>query len=199
MSINGFGAVCTFIVMIMFAITKFEDGAWIIVFLVPILVASFFAIHHHYQKLARKLSLEFFRNSPRFTHHRVILLIAGVHRGSLAALAYARSLSPDVTAVHVSVNQQEAIKVREKWGIYGDGTRLVILASPYRLLVEPIMEYMEQLLSIRRANEILTIVVPQFVPTHWWENLLHHQTALTLRFALLFKPGVVVVEVPYQV
>lgn len=199
MVINGFGSICTFIVMVMFAITKFKDGAWIIIFLVPTLVAGFFAIHHHYKGLARKLSLENFRSSPRVQYHRVILLIAGVHRGSLSALAYARSLSADVTAVHVSVDPLESQKIREKWELYGEGTRLVILSSPYRLLAEPIMEYLEHLLSIRRANEVLTIVVPQFVPQHWWENFLHHQTALMLRFALFFKPGVVVVEVPYQV
>jgi amino acid transporter len=199
LGINGFGAACTFVVMIMFAITKFEDGAWIIVFLIPALVAGFFAIHHHYKSLARKLSLDNYRSTTRINRHRVILLIAGVHSGSLAALSYARSLSPDVTALHVSIDPHESQRVREKWGIYGEGARLVILESPYRLLVEPVMQYLEKLLVSRQRDELLTIVVPQFVPAHWWENLLHNQTALLLRFALLFKPGLVIVEVPYQV
>jgi amino acid transporter len=199
MIINGFGAVCTFIVMIVFAVTKFMDGAWIIIILVPLLVLGFFTIHHHYKNLAEKLSLKNFYSTPHFTHHRVIVLVAGVHRGSLAALSFACSLSPDVTAVHVSIDPAESQKVREKWSTYGEGTRLVILDSPYRLLVEPVMEYIEKLLEQRRVNEMLTIIVPQFVPAHWWENFLHNQTALLLRFALLFKPGVVIVEVPYQV
>jgi amino acid transporter len=199
MIINGLGAVCTFIVMIVFAATKFLDGAWIIIILVPLMVTVFFTIHHHYNHLADKLSLKNFRSTPRYTHQRVIVLIAGVHRGSLSALSYASSLSSDVTAVHVSIQPGEAQKVREKWSLYGDGIRLVILDSPYRLLIEPVMEYIEKLLERRRANEILTIVVPQFVPEHWWENLLHNQTALLLRFALIFKPGVVIIEVPYQV
>jgi len=197
--INGFGAICTFIVMIVFAVTKFMEGAWIIITLIPVLVSIFFAIHHHYQSLAKKLSLENYHSQPRITRQRVLVLLAGVHRGSLAALTYAESLSEDVTALHVSVDPTESEKVRAKWELYGDGTRLVILESPYRLLIEPVLEYINKLLSVRQPNEILTIVVPQFVPTHWWENLLHNQTALMLRFALMFKPGLVIIEVPYLV
>jgi len=89
--------------------------------------------------------------------------------------------------------------VRKKWDAFGGGTRLVILESPYRLLVEPILAYIQKLLTIRQPNELLTIVVPQFIPAHWWENLLHNQTALLLRAALVFKPGLVILEVPYQV
>lgn len=199
MAVNGFGAVCTLIVMIMFAITKFKDGAWIITVLIPILVAGFFSIHHHYKALARKLSLDNFNSSTRISRHRVIVLVAGVHRGSLSALDYARSISQDVTAVHVSIDEGESQKVREKWNVYGEGTRLLVIESPYRLMVEPIMQFIENILKTRQSNEILTVVVPQFVPAHWWENLLHNQTALLLRFALLFKPGLVIVEVPYQV
>lgn len=199
MLINGFGAACTFIVMIVFAVTKFTEGAWIIVILIPMLVLVFFTIHHHYKKLAEKLSLENFKTSIRVDRQRILVLVAGVHKGSLTALAYARSLGSDVTAVHVSTDPKESEKVREKWEMYGDGIRLVILNSPYRLLIEPVMDYIQKLLTLRSPNEVLTVVVPQFVPAHWWENLLHNQTALMLRFALLFKPGLVILEVPYQV
>lgn len=199
MGINGFGAVLTFIVMWMFAITKFKDGAYIIVFVIPTLILIFLAIHRHYRTLAQKLTLENYRDTPNHDRHRVILLIANVHRGSLAALKYARMLSPDITAVHVSMDDAEALKVSEKWSIYGKGTRLVVLNSPYRLMVEPVLEYIEALLSTRQANETITIVVPQFVTSKWWQNLLHNQTALLLRFGLIFKPGIVIVEVPYQV
>jgi amino acid transporter len=199
LGINGVGAVSTLIVMIVFAATKFADGAWIIIFLVPLLVTIFFTIHHHYKTLAKKLSLENFRSTPRVLRHRVIVLIAGVHRGSLAALSYANAFGPDVTAVHISTDPKESDKVREKWNIYGNATRLVILESPYRLLIEPLLEYIDAILKNRQPNELLTLVVPQFVPEHWWENLLHNQTALLLRFALLNVQGVVIVEVPYQV
>jgi hypothetical protein len=199
MLINGFGSLCTFVVMIVFAVTKFKDGAWIIIFLIPAMVTVFFSIHHHYKSLARKLSLDDFTSTNRISRHRVILFIAGVHKGSLTALSYARSLSSDLTAVHVSIDPKETQKVREKWEVYGQGTRLIVLESPYRLLIEPVMEYVTQLLEIRQPGELLTVVVPQFVPRHWWENLLHNQTALLLRFALMFKTGLVILEVPYQV
>jgi len=199
MIINGFGAVCTFVVMIVFAATKFHDGAWVIVVIIPILVAIFFTIHRHYKSLASKLTLEHYTSLKSITRHRVIVFIAGVHRGSLTALNYARALSDDVTAVHISIDPAESQAIREKWSDYGEGTRLVILNSPYRLLVEPMMDYIQNLINLRQPNEMITVVVPQFVPAHWWENLLHNQSALLLRFSLLFKPGVVIVEVPYQV
>jgi amino acid transporter len=198
MLVNGFGALCTLVVMFVFAITKFHDGAWIIVVLIPLLIFIFSGIHRHYKSLAKKLSLEEF-HSTNIKRHRVIVLMASVHRGSLSALAYARTLSEDVTTVHVSTDPKDAEKMKEKWAYYGEGTRLVILNSPYRLLLEPVMEYIEHMLAIRRQDEILTVVVPQFVPTHWWENFLHNQTALMLRFGFLFKPGLVIIEVPYQV
>lgn len=197
--VNGFGSLCTAVVMIVFAVTKFKDGAWIIIFLIPTLVAVFFSIHHHYKSLAKKLSLENYQPHTRISRHRIILLLAGVHRGSLEALTYARSLGSDVTAVHVSVDEKDTKKVRDKWDTFGEGTRLVILESPYRLLLEPILDYINRLLAVRDQNELLTIVVPQFIPAHWWENLLHNQTALLLRAALVFKRGLVIVEVPYQV
>jgi len=199
MIINGFGAVCTFIVMIVFAVTKFKDGAWIIVILIPLMVTVFYGIHHHYKKLADKLSLSNYKSSIRVNRHRILLLVAGVHCGTMAALAYARSIGSDVTAIHVSTDPAESEKVREKWELYGEGVRLVVLNSPYRLLLEPVLDYIQKLLTLRAPNEIMTIVVTQFVPSHWWENLLHNQTALLLRLSLIFKPGLVILEVPYQV
>jgi len=199
MVINGFGSVCTFVVMIVFASTKFRDGAWVVVLLTPLLVSGFFAIHHHYKDLARRLSLENLDALPRIKRHRVILPIGGVHRGTMAALAYARSLSDDVTAVHVSMDEAEAEKVKNKWDFWGDGVRLVLLDSPYRLMMEPLLDYIEEISAKRLPNETLTIVVPQFVPRRAWHNLLHMQTALVLRVVLLFKPGIVVIDVPYHV
>jgi len=122
-----------------------------------------------------------------------------VHRGTMAALAYARSLSDDVTAVHVSMDEAEAEKVKNKWDFWGDGVRLVLLDSPYRLMMEPLLDYIEEISAKRLPNETLTIVVPQFVPRRAWHNLLHMQTALVLRVVLLFKPGIVVIDVPYHV
>jgi amino acid transporter len=199
MIVNGLGSVTTLVVMFVFAITKFKDGAYIIIIITPLLVAMFYGIHSHYKGIARKLSLEKYGPPPRISRHRVILLVSGVHRGTLSALRYARTLSDDITAVHVSIDPEESEKVRIKWQTWGEGFRLVILDSPYRLMVEPVLQYIENINATMQPNEILTIVVPQFIPKHWWSNALHTQTALILRMALLFKPGIVITDVPYQV
>jgi amino acid transporter len=199
--VNSLGAVVTAVVMVVFAVTKFKDGAWIVLLSTPLLVTGFFAIHRHYKKLAKQLSLSngHIVDQRRLKRHRVIMPIAGVHQGTMQALNYARSLSPDVTAVHVSIDQSDAEKIRTKWDTWGEGIRLVILDSPFRTLMEPLLEYIEMVSNNRQPGEMLTIVVPQFVPKKRWHNLLHTQTAFWLRLALLFKPGVVITEVPYLV
>ena len=198
LAINGVGAVATFIVMLVFAITKFREGAWIIILLVPTLVTIFFAIHHHYRDLAKRLSLEEYRPAPRVTRHRVIIPISGVHRGTLAAMRYASMLSHDITAVHVSMDPAEAERVRRKWEMWGDGVRLVILDSPYRQLLEPLLQYIDKIDASRQVHEVITVVVPEFVPKRPWQHLLHTQAAINLRLALRSKPGIIVMDVPYH-
>src|SRR5574341_972380 len=200
MLINGFGALCTAIVMIVFAVTKFRDGAWIVLILTPLLVTFFFTIHHHYRDLASHLSLDKFSGLPaRRTRHRVILPVSGIHQGALEALRYAKLLSDDVTAIHVSIDPAETEKVQKKWKTWGEGTRLVILDSPFRLFIEPLLEYIREIIDNRQPNETITIVVPQFIPSKRWHNALHMRTADYLRQELLSKPGVVVTDVPYHV
>jgi len=199
MLLNGFGAVLTAIVAFIFAATKFHDGAWVVIIIIPFLVAFFFAIHRHYRDMAERLSLEDFGVPPRVARHRVILPISGVHRGTVNALRYARCLSDDITAVYVCAEPEGAEAVKRKWGLWGSGIRLVILDSPYRLLLEPLLDYIREVADKRQPNEVITIVVPQFVPRKTWHNLLHAQTAVLLRLALLFRPGVVIMNVPYHV
>jgi amino acid transporter len=199
LGVNGFGALCTAVVTIIFAATKFRDGAWLVVIIIPALVAIFLAIQRHYRDLAARLSLQSGGNVTHIKRHRVILPISGLHQGTLAALSYARVLSNDITAVYVSIDPVEAESIRTKWEVWGEGVRLVILDSPYRLLLEPLLDYIGEITSKRQPKETITIVVPQFVPRTWWHNLLHTQTATWLRFALLFKPGIVITDVPYQV
>ena len=199
MVINGIGALVTFTVMIVFAVTKFKDGAWIIILLIPLLVAAFGGIHMHYRGLAKHLSLDNYGSQPYLARNRVIIPIAGVHRGTLEALRYAKTLSDDVTAVHISIDASQAEKVREKWEVWGEGIRLLILESPYRLMVEPLLDYITEIHRQLNPNETITIVVPQFIPKHRWNYLLHTRTADTLRRILLNWPEVVIIEVPYQV
>jgi hypothetical protein len=163
------------------------------------MVAVFFAIHRHYRRLAHDLSLEKYGEPPRAQRHRVIMPISGVHRGTLEALDYATSISADVTAVHISIDAAQTEALQVKWNQWGGGVRLMVIESPYRTFLEPFLEYIDRIYDQRQPNERFTIVVPQFVPEHWWHNILHTQTALWLRFALLFKRGIVISEVPYQV
>jgi amino acid transporter len=199
MLINGLGAVSTAVVVLVFAVTKFAEGAWIVVILIPSLVILLGRVHHHYDSLARNLSLESFGEPPPVARHRIILPISSVHQGTLAALRYAQMLSDDVTAVHVSIDPEESEKVRREWETWGKGVRLVMLDSPYRLFLEPLLQYIDEIASMRQPNETITIVVPQFVPKRWLYNILHTQTAMLLRLVLLFKRGIVITDVPYQV
>jgi len=197
---NGFGALCTFIVMCVFAVTKFKDGAWIVLILTPLLITVFLWIKKHYSGLANGLSLENYGEPPPYNiRHRVLVPISNVHKGTLAALRYARMLSNDVTAVHISMEPEDTEKVRQKWETWGRGTRLVIVDSPFRLFLEPLLNYINEILSVRQPNETITIVVPHFVPEKRVHNSLHMQTAEMLRRELLSTPGLVITEVPYQV
>lgn len=200
MVINGFGAVCTAVVMLVFAATKFRDGAYVVLFLIPALVGMFWGIHHHYRKVAKKLSLDNFGAlPPHNTRHRVIMPVSGVHQGTLAALRYARILSNDVTAVYVVIDPADSEKIRKKWEVWGEGVRMVMLNSPYRLLVEPLLEYIADLARQRQPGETMTIVVPEFVSNSRVTAALHMNTADLLRSQFKRQPGIVIVNVPYQV
>lgn len=200
MLVNGFGAVCTAVVMMVFAITKFHDGAYVVLVLIPLLVAIFWGIHHHYSRIARKLSLNHFCGiAPHSSRHRVLMPVSGVHQGTLVALQYARRLSDDITAVHVMLEPEESEKVREKWEKWGEGVRLVVLNSPYRLLYEPLLEYITDMLHQRQPGEIMTIVVPELVSNNRLTAPLHMNTAELLRSQLKRQPGIVIIDVPYHV
>ena len=198
MALNGLGAVLTALVTMVFAVTKFQEGAWVVLLVLPAFVFAFLAIRAHYRVTAEQLSLQHYGAPPQSGRHRVILPISNVHRGTMEALRYARALSHDVTAVHVSLDSAEAERLRAKWDLWGEGVRLVVLDSPYRLLLEPLLDYITSIADERQPNETLTIVVPQFVPRRSWQNVLHAQTALFLRMALLFRRGIVITNVPYQ-
>lgn len=200
MVINGFGAVCTAIVMVVFAVTKFSEGAWVVLILTPVLVAIFFSIHHHYKGLAKKLSLDNFGAIPPHNiRHRVIMPISGVHQGTLAALRYSRMLSDDITAVHVAIEPAESAKVRKKWEMWGEGVRMVVLNSHYRLFLEPLLGYINEVSRNRQPGETITIVVPEFVSNNRLTGALHTNTADLLRSHLRRQPGIVIINVPYHV
>ncbi len=198
MAINGFGALMTAVVLTVFVVTKFIYGAWIVVFWIPLFIGFFLAVHRHYQDVAAQLSLEAFGSPPPIRRHRVIVPIAGVHRAVIAALNYARAISDDVTAVYVEVDPNETPKVLRKWEEWGDGVPLMVLPSPYRSIIGPLVEYVDRIDDKRRRDQVVTIVLPQFVPAKWWHHLLHNQTALLIHLAFLFRREVMVTHVPFH-
>jgi len=196
--INALGGTATFIVLMIILTTRFLAGAWIVLVLIGLFTFTLLRIHHHYEGVAGSLSLEDFGAPTRLRHPRVVMPIGGVHRGVIKALEFARSLSPDVTAVYVETSEEEGEKIRQRWDRWGDGVRLKVLKSPYRSIVGPLIGYLNKLGEERQPGDVITVVLPQFVPEHWWENLLHNQTAWPLRLALLFRAGYIVIDVPYQ-
>ncbi|UCF61145.1 MAG: APC family permease [Anaerolineaceae bacterium] len=196
--INSIGGVTTFFVFMIILITRFTQGAYIVVLLIPIIVLVLLRINKHYQQVATQLSLERYGAPHRMRNPQVIMPISGVHRGVLKALEFARSLSPDVTAVYIETSATEGEEVREKWSQWGDGVRLVCLPSPYRSILSPLIDYLQQLEAERQPDDIITVVLPQFVPARWWGNLLHNQSAWMIRLALLFRRGYIVIDVPYH-
>jgi amino acid transporter len=196
-AINAFGAIATFIVLCVFVATKFIHGAWIVVVVVPLLVVMFRAIHKHYIGVAKQLSMDGLE-ALRPIRHTVIVPISGIHRGVVCALQYAKTIAPEhVQAVYVAFDEEATAKLREKWDRWGAGVKLVVLPSPYRELTRPLLRYIARL-ERTLDNEMVTVVLPEFVPARWWQHLLHNQSSLLLKGALLFRKGVIVTSVPYH-
>jgi amino acid transporter len=196
-AVNGLGAIATFIVLIVLVITKFIHGAWIVVVLIPLLVALFRAINRHYIDIATQLTTAGLE-SAESARHEVIVPISGIHRGVLKALAYAKAIAPHhVTAVYINVDDEATQKLRAKWGDLVQGVELVVIASPYRSLIGPLTRYVDRR-TMQHPDQMVTVVLPEFIPAKWWHHLLHNQSSLMLKGALLFKPNVIVTSVPYH-
>ncbi|MBI1762406.1 MAG: APC family permease [Acidobacteria bacterium] len=195
--INGVGAIATAIVLAVFIVTKFIHGAWIVVVVIPLLVLLFKAIHEHYRNVARQLTIEGVEPLHE-VNHAVIVPISGIHRGVINALQYAKSIAPNnVTAVYVDFDEQATALLRKNWEQWNFGVNLVVLPSPYRELTAPLLRYIHRV-DRKRDDDIVTVIIPEFVPAKWWQHLLHNQSSLLLKGALLFKQGVIVVNVPYH-
>ena len=196
-AVNGVGAVATGIVMVTLAVTKFSEGAWIVVLVIPILVAAFMMMHRHYDEVAAELSLGGLEPPPEF-QHTVLVLVGDVHRGVVRAVQYARTLAPtaSVRGVYVETDPSRTFQIEAKWATWGSGVPLVVLSSPYRSLLRPFLAYVDQL-QAGGDDRMVTIVLPEFLPRHWWQHVLHNQTALLIKGALLFRKNIVVADVPY--
>jgi amino acid transporter len=196
LTLNGAGALVTGVVMVTIAVTKFSHGAWIVVLLIPTLVAIFLVVHHHYGQVARQLSLDDYSVPPPMTN-TVLVLVGDLHRGVVHALQYAQTLSPTAKALYVETDPERTRRLEERWGKWGQGLPLIVLTSPYRSLLGPLLEYIDQL-QCHGDNHVVTIVLPEFIPARWWQQILHNQTALLIKGTFLFRKNVIVTDVPYH-
>ena len=195
-AVNAVGAIVTGVVMVTIAATKFSHGAWIVIVLIPTLVMIFMAVHRHYDEVARQLSVDEFAPGPPL-RNTVLVLVGDIHRGVIYAIQFAQSLSPNAKAVYVETDPERTRRLEEKWGKWGMGCPLIVLSSPYRSLLGPLLDYVDHLLA-QDDKQIVTVVLPEFIPARWWQHLLHNQTALLIKGALLFHKRVVVTDVPYH-
>jgi hypothetical protein len=195
-AVNGFGAALTGIVLIIVAITKGPEGAWIVILLIPCLVLLFKKTKEHYDAVASQLTLRDWTPPARRTNI-VLVPISGVQRAVVSALRYAESISTDVRAVYVNDNTEQIAALKREWDTWGGSVRLVVLESPFRSLMEPLLEYINSV-ERQRTNAYITVVLPEFVPSRWWHHLLHNQRALLIKGALLFRPNIVVTSVPFH-
>ncbi len=195
-AINALGALVTGAILIVVAITKFALGAWIVIVLIPIIVGFFMLIHRHYTRVAAKLRLRPEQLPPAHIHQIVLVPIDDVTYASLRAIAFARTMSPEPLVLHISTNPERTERVREKVAKYAPDVKFIVVDSPYRAFVRPLLRYTD-LLHRQKPDAFVTIIVPEFIAAHWWESLLHNRTANRLRNAFERHPNVAVVLVPY--
>ena len=170
-------------------------GAWMVVVLVPAMIYGFFMVHNHYRFLARQLTLDGYQAPPP-RKNTVLVLIPALHRGTLPALDFAKPIGDNVRAVHIDTDEIQTTRLRQRWEEWGSGVPLVVLASSYRSLLEPILEYIREV-DLERDDDNIVVVIPEFVPAKWWEKILHNHSGLMLKFALLGQRNVVVCNVRY--
>jgi amino acid transporter len=202
--INGLGALVTGATVLIIGISKFKEGAWITIGLIPTLVLIFQQIRAHYRAVGKGLSLRGLPPSLKpLPPPRVIIPISGVHRGIIEAINFACSISQEVTAVYVELEPGAGEKMRETWETWWPDVPLVVVPSPYRSIVGPLLEYLDQADTEHNDGQQATVILPEFVPAHWWQGLLHNQTAWMLKAALLYKRRQfgyqrAIIDIPYH-
>jgi amino acid transporter len=195
--VNGLGAVMTGIGTIIIATTKFTHGAWIVFLLVLILVGMFRSIHSHYKAVTEQIRLTRDHRPPMPQRNIVIIPISGVDQAVIRAVDYARSHAGEVRAVLVDIDPQATARIQIQWAQWGCGVNLIALPSPYRSVLGSLLDYVEQILE-KEPDIWVTVVIPEILPAHWWQSLLHNQRALLLKTALLFKDRVILIDVPFH-
>ena len=198
LAINGLGALITAVVTLVVGTSNFFEGAWLVIVLVPILMLILLGIHGHYRDLDAALSLDRVPDTGEVAPKPIVIVpIARLDRPALQAIAFANSISTEAVAVHVTNDAETADAIRDRWPTWAQSTELVVVESPYRALIGPLLAYMDALQRQAPDRPIL-VVLAEFVPRHWWENLLHNQTALRLKLRLFARRNTIVADVPYH-
>ncbi len=198
LAINGLGALITAVVAVVVGSSNFLQGSWLVIVLVPILMLILLAIHGHYRDLDAALALDRVPEAGEVAPRPIVIVpIARLDRPALQAIAFANSISDEAVAVHITNDPDTAAAIRERWPDWARSTELVVVESPYRALVGPLLAYMDALQRQAPDRPIL-VVLAEFVPRHWWENLLHNQTALRLKLRLFARRNTIVADVPYH-
>lgn len=200
MALNIIGGLLTATIVVVFTVSSFMQGAWMLIAGITVMVWIFFQVRRHYRNVAQSLSLEAYQPEPEIdaSRHTVVILVGGVHRGTLVAGRYARSIqAARHIAVHVESDPARTERVQERWKKWMPDLPLVVVESPYRTLIRPLVRYVNNLTSDDKTD-LVTIVIPQFVCARWWHHLLHNQTVLLIRSAFLFDRDKVVIEVPFR-
>ena len=196
--INGIGAVATAIATVIIASTKFMHGAWLVIVLIPILIMMFRGIHAHYQAVSEQITLDRRGSRPPMPRRNIVILpISGVNRAVIRAVDYARSRPGEVRAVFVDVDSEATARLEMQWAQWGCGVNLVVLPSPYRSILNSLLDYVEAILE-KEPDTWVTVVIPEILPARWWQNILHNQRALLLKASLLFKDRVILTDVPFH-
>ena len=196
-ALNGVGACATALVSIIQVATKFTHGAWIVVLIIPLIILALRRIHRHYEYFAREVAYN--GQAPlMFLHHTVIVPVNGITKPAAGALVYATTISEDVRAVYVEVDPDTSAELQRRWNEWDIDVELVVLESPYRSILRPLVGYVDDLIA-RGDADLVTVVVPEIVPRSWFGHLLHNKTSLFIRTAFLFRPNVVVTAVPYLI
>ncbi len=197
LAINGLGAVVTGIVTIVIALTKFAHGAWVILVLVPILVLAFKTVNKHYIDVKKQLDFDNYHHED-WVKHVVIIPAASLTNVVANTVDYAQEISDDIKVVHVSINQELTAKFRAKWERWNPSAELVVIESPYRSVLEPLVNYIRESDLNKAPGEVVTVLIPEFITCKWWHRFLHNQTGLLLQNMLVFQTDVVVTTVPFH-
>ncbi|MDB5085316.1 MAG: amino acid transporter [Bacilli bacterium] len=198
-SINTFGAVITASVAVIFAVTKFSSGAWVVLIVLPILILTAWSIRRHYNHIAEELRIDVKTMRPE--SHRVvtIVLVSGIHRVVLNTISFAISMHKEVIAVYIAFNDESAKKMEQKWEEWGEPCRLVVIHSEYRTLLQPLARFLKRVETREGGRpDHIHLVIAQFIPKKWWHYVLHNQSSLLIRAWLIRHKDVVITTVPYH-